>query len=305
MVNISHPSSIHVRVPSKKIQQHVVVARRKVTALVAFTTTILLLCIENVKAFTAPLSSSAILNENTLLFLASGAHSVAKRWKAKTATKGISFHPSRSRLSISNLIKPSVSMSMTMSKLSSYCGVPTTCSTMNSSNAHCVTRSPHSISNTNSNSLLKTVRSTNNAKAAFAPQLPSPRGRTQSLEPLRMAFGFGAAPSPSAPPMLDMKTSLNAFGSWYNHMDPVAGPPVYDDDVMDYSFSNPADSWPSTYEDDAVTTTNLQSFSRSSNVASKMAKRPHPIRTIRKIAGWVLGSTPARHARGFGTQNFL
>lgn len=124
------------------------------------------------------------------------------------------------------------------------------------------------------------------------------------------AFGFGAPVEQkrSSPQMLDMKTSINAFNGWYNHMDPVARPPVYDDEATDYSFSfsSPADSWPSSFVDDAVTT--LPSTPSNTLLASernKQSKLPRPIRTIRKIAGWFLDTPVARNARGFGTQTYL
>lgn len=239
-------------IQTKKIKQHAVLVRRKVTAIVAFTTTIFLLCIENVKAFTAPLSSSSIMNENTIMFLATGAHSIAKRWKMKGGP---------------------MTMRVATSKLS--------------------------------NSL-------HNAQVAFIPH-PIYKAQLTSITSLKMAFGFGdTTPSAPAPPMLDMKTSINAFGGWYNSMDPVARPPVYDDEMTEYSFSSPADSWPSSFEDDASTMNSIpNSFSAISpastahNLSIRKSKRPRPIQTLRKIAGWVFRSPVGRSARGFGTQSFL
>ncbi len=133
--------------------------------LIAFSTTLFLLCIENVKAFTVPLS-----NEKTLLFLASGAHSIAERWK-KNGTSNVS-----------------ASLQASIKSLSSK--------SMNT--------------------------------VAFARPVVTPRTQLNSGTALR-AFSFASTPSPPAPQMLDMKTSINAFGSWYNQMDPVAKPPVYDE----------------------------------------------------------------------------
>lgn len=72
-------------------------------------------------------------------------------------------------------------------------------------------------------------------------------------------------------------------------------------ELSDYSFSSPTDTWPSTY-DDSTSSTKSTAFAMP---ISKKDKGPRPIRTIRKFAGWVFGSTPARNARGFGSQTFL
>jgi hypothetical protein len=74
-------------------------------------------------------------------------------------------------------------------------------------------------------------------------------------------------------------------------------------EATDYSFSSPADYWPSSFEDDAVMSSVPNTFVASA--AEKKLKRLRPIRTMRKIAGWVFGSPPGRNTRGFGTQNFL
>ncbi len=126
-----------------------------------------LLCIENVKAFTAPFSSHNLINENTFMFLATGVHSISNRWK-KT--------DSSSNSSIDN----------------------------------------HQLSQTHTKS--------------SSVSHPVQNSRPRSLTSLKMAFGIGTPNAPtSAPAMLDMKTSINAFGSWYNSMDPVARPPIYDE----------------------------------------------------------------------------
>ncbi|GFH61612.1 hypothetical protein CTEN210_18088 [Chaetoceros tenuissimus] len=210
--------------PQQHIQRHAIFMKRKLAAMIAFTTALFLFCVENVKAFTAPLSSP-----DTLVMLATGLHSVAKQnelWK-KTTVK-----------------------------------------------------------------LSPALRKT------------SPTSST-SLK----AFGFGAPVEQkrSSPQMLDMKTSINAFNGWYNQMDPVARPPVYDDEATDYSFSfsSPADSWPSSFVDDAVTTSSTPANTLLASERKQQSKRPRPIRTIRKIAGWFLDTPVARNARGFGTQTYL
>jgi hypothetical protein len=227
----------------ERIARQAILVRHKMATLVAFSTTIFFLCLENVKAFTAPIQSVAF-NENTLLFLASGAHSMMKRWKNAPLS-----NPGSSRLPMGSLAFPKPSP-------------------------------------VNGPSIL-------------------PRTHGDSNTSLKMAFGFGApstaAAAASSPQMLDMKTSLSAFTGWYNSMDPVARPPVYDDEISDYSFSSPTDSWPSTY-DDSISSVSAKAFASNSG---KKDKRPRPIRTIRRFAGWVFGSAPARNARGFGTQTFL
>mmetsp|Transcript_27618 Transcript_27618/g.31632 ORF Transcript_27618/g.31632 Transcript_27618/m.31632 type:complete len:241 (+) Transcript_27618:220-942(+) len=228
-----------------RIQRHAFVVQQKVRFLIAFTAAVLLLCIENVKAFTAPFS-----NPDTMLFLASGAHSMARRWKAKPTPFVIHQHQQNQ--------KTSENKEEYMNRAS-------------------------------------------NSRLLF-------RSQRNSLTSL-MAFGFGVYPKQSsAPQMLDMKTSINAFGSWYNKMDPVARPPEYDDDETDYTFSNPADSWPSSFEEDSATSTASYSTSpRATNKSSSLSKGriTRPIKTIRKIAGWVFERSPVRHARGFGTQSII
>mmetsp|Transcript_15984 Transcript_15984/g.30140 ORF Transcript_15984/g.30140 Transcript_15984/m.30140 type:complete len:238 (-) Transcript_15984:456-1169(-) len=223
------------------LQRQAVLMQRKVTALIAFTTTIFLLCIENVKAFAAPFSSP-----DTLMMLATGAHSLAKRWKNSNSCSHSTDH-----------------------KISSSSGSPNTVSTRPS--AFIIT--PRDVSIT--------------------------RSQSKSTSSLRMAFGFGvpAASPPPSPTVPDMKVSTNTFGFWYNQMDPVARPPVYDDDVTDYTFTSPSDSWPSLFDDNVVASLSVSS--------AKKSRRPRPIRAIRKIAGWVFGSPAGKNARGFGAQSFL
>jgi len=239
-----HPSQVQ-QPTHKKFQRHAFLVKRKLTAAIAFSTTLMLLCIENVKAFTtsgnsnssfsSSLATSAILNENTMLFFASGAHSLAQRWRLSQRT---------------NRVEAKVSL--------------------NHQNQHL-------------------------QQKLF---LASPTS-------LKMAFGFDS--SPSSPELLDMKTSISAFGGWYNTMDPVARPPIYDDDAVDFSLLSPSDNWPTSFEDDGLLLASLSTRSKSVTAATastktpsgggnrpRRGKTPRPVRTIRRIAGWVVnGSTRA------------
>jgi len=227
----------------KKFQRHAFLVKRKVTAAIAFSTTLFLLCLENVKAFTttgtSSFAASAVLNENTMLFFASGAHSLAHKWRL-------------------------------------------------------------------------TQRRTNRAQASSLSlnqhQRPSRRFLASPTR-LKMAFGFDA--SPSSPPMLDMKTSISAFGGWYNTMDPVARPPIYDDDAIDFSLLSPSDSWPTSMDDDGLVLASISTRSHAKSVAAasgagRRRKTPRPVRTIRRIAGWVLNGSTRAVTRGFeSSQTFI
>lgn len=231
-----------------RLQQHAVFMQQKARILFAFAATILFLCIENVKAFTAPLSKP-----DTLLFMASGAHSVAKRWRTKPATLTIRQTTQDKPLDDQDRLQ----------------------------------KEPPTRQNTNN--LIS-------------------RTHCNKVTCMSMAFNFGSSSTNDSPPTLDMKTSLNAFGSWYNKMDPVARPPDYDDDETDYTLASPADDWPTSFEEEAVltsTTAYLTNPRTKSKAMYKTSKRPRPIRTIRRIAGWFLGSSPVRNARGFSSQAFL
>jgi len=236
---------IHTTTPiyERRIQQQAFVVQQKMRILIAFVATMLFLCIENVKAFTQPLS-----NPDTLLIMASGAHSMAKRYRAKPTAFNTRPTP--------------------QSRPAEEKNQPTNC--------------------------------------GIQSQLPS-RSQRSSSTSLRMAFSFGMVPPKDAAPTLDMKTSINAFGSWYNKMDPVARPPEYDDDETDYSLSSPADSWPSSFEEESTTSTAAYLTSPRSTSTSSFGnrRRPRPIKTIRKIAGWVFRSTPTQYSKGFGSQSFL
>merc|ERR1712038_2174190 len=124
-----------------------------------------------------------------------------------------------------------------------------------------------------------------------------------------MALGFGSMEAASsAPEMLDMKTSFNAFGSWYNTLDPVARPPVYEDEMTEYSFSSPADSWPTypSFSEDTTLPATISSMSSSSSSMSK--NRLRPMRSIRKITGWVFGGAETdrrSRLRGFGSSQAI
>mmetsp|Transcript_13259 Transcript_13259/g.19801 ORF Transcript_13259/g.19801 Transcript_13259/m.19801 type:complete len:326 (+) Transcript_13259:127-1104(+) len=268
MITINNSS----KVQQKMIQQHAVVFRHKLATLIAFATAIYLLCMENVKAFAAPLS-----DERTLLVVASGAQSLAKRWKT-TGTNNVQN------------VGTSIRHAYSSSALKTF-----------------------SLRSSAANSAVSSGGS--NGNMAFVEPVVAPcrkRNHSKSTTTSLNAFSFAAAPSTPAPEMLDMKTSIHAFGGWYNQMDPVARPPVYEDDLEEYSFSNPADSWPSTY-DDVIASGPPTAFRtvngpgrESSSTSTRGQKRLRPIHTIRKIAGWVRASSPlSRSARGFGSQTFI
>lgn len=221
--------------PHKKLQRHAFLVKRKLTAAIAFSTTLFLLCIENVKAFTttgsisSSLATNAFLNENTMLFFASGAHSLAQKWR-----------------------------------------------------------------------LTQSTRRMDKATISVNPKQQHWRFSSRFLESptrLKMVFGFDSS-SLSSPELLDMKTSISAFGGWYNTMDPVARPPIYDDEILDFSLLSPSDNWPTSMEEDGLLLaslsgrSNVKSVAASSKGSLRRIKSPRPVRTIRRIAGWVLnGST--------------
>lgn len=127
--------------------------------------------------------------------------------------------------------------------------------------------------------------------AGASPNINSRKFHTTSLR-----MSHSVAPSTSAPLMLDMKTTINAFGGWYNELDPLARPSVYYEDedsesyVTDYTFSSPSDSWPTPLDNDSATLNRSRMTSERSN--------PNPIRAIRRIAGWVSRTTPFQRIRG-------
>lgn len=218
----------------RKLVRHAVVVKRKMATLIAFTTTIFFLCLENVKSFTLPFSSpSTLMNENTLLFFVSGTPTLVKRWK--------SFQSK-------NMIRPDS------------------------------TKSAYGI------------------QSGVALGSPSRDSERDSSTALQMALGV-APPSPSSPPMLDMKTSLGAFGGWYNELDPMARPPVYEDDITDYSytFASPSDNWPTSPGNDYFSRS--QSIRNSRIPPERSNPNPNPIRTIRRIARWV---APVQRFRDLG-----
>ena len=59
---------------------------------------------------------------------------------------------------------------------------------------------------------------------------PAPSGGHGTGVSLRMTPGVAPWSGAAQPAMLDMKTSIGAFGGWYNTMDPVARPPVYNEE---------------------------------------------------------------------------
>lgn len=185
MITINNSSQVQ----QKMIQQHAVVFRHKMATLIAFATAIYLICMENVKAFAAPLS-----DERTLLFMASGAHSLAKRWKT-TGTNNVQN------------VGTSIRHAYSSSALKTF--------SLRSSVANSAASS-----------------SVSNGNVAFVQPVVTPCRKRNNLKRTTTslnAFSFAAAPSTPAPEMLDMKTSINAFKGWYNQMDPVARPPVYEE----------------------------------------------------------------------------
>lgn len=113
-------------------------------------------------------------------------------------------------------------------------------------------------------------------------KLTKRRVKSSTLDvPLQMALG--------QPAMLDMKTTLGAFGGWYNTMDPVARPSVYnEDDVSDYTFVSPSDNWPTSIKDDH--TPPARNRSRMTSERSRLG----PVRILRRITGWVFRTEPVR-----------
>lgn len=146
-----------------RIQHHAVYMQQKAQLLFAFVATMLFLCIEEVKAFAAPLAKP-----DALLFMASGAHS-AKRW---------GFNPSSLNIRPTTQDKPTDDKNLAQKELKQQDNI---------------------ISRTHRNKVTC------------------------------MKMTFGSTSTTDSAPILDMKTSLNAFGGWYNTMDPVARPPDYDE----------------------------------------------------------------------------
>ena len=68
----------------------------------------------------------------------------------------------------------------------------------------------------------------------------------------------------------------------------------------DYSFSSPTDSWPSSLEEDG-----LKSRTTISRSEFQERRLPRPIRTIRKVAGWVLGIQPIQRVKSVGSHSLL
>lgn len=114
--------------------------------------------------------------------------------------------------------------------------------------------------------------------------------RLAALHPcFRTSTSLSMAWSMPSPPSFQT-TSLNAFGSWYEVNDPRAGPPIYEDRSLDYSFSAPADDWPSM---------DLSEESEGNmSVPANEGNAIWPLRTIRRAAGVVAG-LPRLVARSF------
>jgi len=111
----------------------------------------------------------------------------------------------------------------------------------------------------------------------------------------------GVAPLNSPPLMLDMKTSINAFGGWYNKLDPLARPSTYyeDSDITDYTLASPSDSWPTSLDDDdddEYIMTSISSLNRSATAFDRIDLSP--FRAIRRIGSWVFAIRPMQRIRG-------
>jgi len=77
-------------------------------------------------------------------------------------------------------------------------------------------------------------------------------------------------------------SSLRVFGSWYNEMNPTSRSVVYEDSyVSDYSFSSPADDWPTAVEENEINT---------STIVIERRRRSRPIRAIRRALARALGN---------------
>jgi len=222
-----------------KLQKHTVMVRRKVATAIAFSTTIMLICIESAKSFAIPnavLNASLLIESNTLSLFCSTSNRFAERFKLSTA------------LSRRQSVRPMSNNGYGTSKTSRI--------------------DPVARSHLEYNFNWQKFSSTS----------------------LRMSSGASKSPA-----MLDMKTSIGAFGGWYNELDPVARPSTYDeDDVTDYTFASRSDSWLTSnldsYNDRYTTTTSPLERNRT---ASERAN-PSPIRAIRRLAGWVFRIKPVQ-----------
>lgn len=131
----------------------------------------------------------------------------------------------------------------------------------------------------------------------------TPQREVSASTSLRMMPG-AVASSTSPPLMLDMKTSINAFGGWYNKLEPLARPSVYyKDDVTDYTlFASPSDNWPASLDyDDEDEDDGYMPAASSLNRSTRMApekSNPGPLRTIRRIASWVFSIRPMQRMGG-------
>lgn len=130
--------------------------------------------------------------------------------------------------------------------------------------------SSHSLSNVNI-PLLKKSRKINISLGQQIPAINYHRQKKKSPTSLLM---WSIEKEPTQP-MLDMKTSINAFNGWYNKMEPVVLP-VYDD-VTDFTFSSPADNWPSSLDEEVSSMGSSQSNSFKNN------RIPRPGLLVRKI----------------------
>jgi len=193
---------------TSSIARQSVMLQRKFTVSIAIATTILFLCIESVRAFTFPVSIHSLSNENTVLSLASGVHSISRlHGRSKSA--------------------------QTLQQ-----------------------RSPQLISQ---NTQIH---------------------KRFSITALRSSWSVPSMSDIGALAPESVSKTIEIFGGWYNEMDPVPMTYVYDDRQDDYSFVLSTSNWP---------TTTSQTVGEVEVLSKTFPKgiRPRPLRTFRRVAGWL------------------
>lgn len=156
MITISSTKKIAFeRFHSESIERQSITLRRKLAASLAFVTTIFFLCMENVKSFTYPVSQHSFLNENTFLFVASGLHSMTRKFSLK--------------------------------------------------NSNCPKQNQHQV---------------------LGPSTPT--NIRPAMTTLKMVRSIPSIDLENLAPN-SVRTTLKAFGGWYNEMDPVAKAPIYEE----------------------------------------------------------------------------
>jgi len=225
-----------------KLQKHTVMVRRKVATVIAFSTTILLICIESAKSLAIPNAVSSLSLSNDSI-LSSMFCSTSSRFGERFKLSMLS------------------SRRQNDSPMSNYW---------------------HGTSRT----------------SKIEPVIGSHLKYNFDLQKVTSTSLRMSSETPKSPAMLDMKTSIGAFGkSWYDELDPVARPSIYyEDDDTDYTFASRSDSW-STFNldnyDDRYTTT-ASPLDRNGITSERANLRP--IRTIRKLVGWVFRTKPVHQS---------